>query len=57
MGQVNTMDYDLENLVEGTELNKKFATNYQDYQGRLGPYQFRFGRHRFGNYRYGNYSS
>lgn len=24
MGKVNTMDYDLENLVEGTELVKKF---------------------------------
>ena len=37
----------------GYWLGKKFLKNYQGYQGRLEPYQYRFGRSRFGNYRYG----
>lgn len=37
----------------GYGLGKKFPKNYQGYQGRLEPYQYRFGRSRFGNYIYG----
>ena len=39
----------------GYGVGKKVPTNYQGYQGRLGPYQYRLGRYRFGNYRYGRY--
>ena len=31
----------------GYGVGKKVPTNYQGYQGRLGPYQYRLGRYRF----------
>ena len=39
----------------GHGVGYKVPNNYQGYQGKLGPHQYRFGRYRFGNYRYGRF--
>ena len=39
----------------GHGVRYKVPNNYQGYQGKLGPHQYRFGRYRFGNYRYGRF--
>ena len=39
----------------GHGVRYKVPNNYQGYQGKLGPHQYRFGRYRFGNYRYSRF--